>query len=626
MAVYRDEGGICRFSNDGCRTWGSARRILPDCPDPKRGRMTVENPEFAQLPGHHPRHPGRILYVFNLRLENRRFERCQNTVALVVSDDGGKTWSAKKVLSHFPEETSADVQRCDGRGAFVLALPDGGVRIYFAGGSADGQRTIAFLESQDGGDTWSAPRSFGAGVGEYDGTPVALVQGNTVFLALALNTDGRSLHPRLTQSSFKQAVPRYSRNVTEMWYEPLEVVADDRKRCVRAPYLIATEAYYLMCWQVSGDIASRPQTAEVVAMRKTETALGRLSSFRGRSRPYGGASSVWNSLCPLGGDEFLLVSSVDGEIRTVRGKIRGGDPRPSGGNAVMAWRKSAPDPTTWREGGVWYAASTAQRVLTSDDFFTWRETGHRLLTETEYQYWRKRGYVHFWAPDVTEINGRTTLYLTCYRSCGDCQIVAYTSSRPGGPFTGRHVITRSLETGIRDTIDPEAVFDPETGKRWLFFGSVDGIHRVELSSDGLSVKPGAVYTHVAGVTDKQDTSRRKVFEGAYLYHRKGWWYLFASRGFYANRDYAIVVGRSRSLEGTFVDKSGAPMQKGNASLLLESGSDPRFYGPGHNGEIWTLDGRHYLVYHCHVRDFRKAPRSMFIREIFWDADGWPRVL
>ncbi|MBO4287703.1 MAG: exo-alpha-sialidase, partial [Kiritimatiellae bacterium] len=134
MAVYRDEGGICRFSNDGCRTWGSARRILPDCPDPKRGRMTVENPEFAQLPGHHPRHPGRILYVFNLRLENRRFERCQNTVALVVSDDGGKTWSAKKVLSHFPEETSADVQRCDGRGAFVLALPDGGVRIYFAGG------------------------------------------------------------------------------------------------------------------------------------------------------------------------------------------------------------------------------------------------------------------------------------------------------------------------------------------------------------------------------------------------------------------------------------------------------------------------------------------------------------
>ena len=631
MAVYREGGGVCRFSGDVCRTWSPTRRILPDFTDPERGRVRVENPACAQLPGDHPRRSGRLLYAVDLCLESRRPERLQHAVALVVSDDEGKTWSEMKVLTRYSAEgLPADTQRCDSRGPFVLPLPNGAVWIYFVDGR-QGRRTqrnswvLAALESQDGGDTWSAPRALETGTGEVDGTPVALVQGDTVYLALALNPDGTSLRPQLAQSPSGKAAGGTFRDGAGKWYDPREVISGNRKRCASAPCLSATETCYLMCWQTSDNPAAFPQTAEVVAMRKTETAYGRLSSFRGVSRPYAGTSALRNSLCPLGGDDFLLVSSVGGEIQTLRGKIRCGDPRPSGGRAVMAWRKGMPDPTTWRADGVWYASSSAQQVLTSDDFFSWRETGHRLLEDAEYRYWQKRGYTKFWAPDVTEVNGRTTLYITCYRTREDCQIVAYTASAPGGPFTGRHVVTSSLETGICDTIDPEVVSDPETGRRWLFFGSVDGIHRVELSEDGLSVRPGAAYTRVAGLTDRQDPSRLRVFEGAYLYRREGWWYLFASRGFYADRNYAIVVGRSRSLEGVFADKAGAPMREGNATPLLESASDPRFYGPGHNGEIRTLDGHDYLVYHCHVRDFHNAARTMFIRELFWDADGWPFV-
>ena len=61
--------------------------------------------------------------------------------------------------------------------------------------------------------------------------------------------------------------------------------------------------------------------------------------------------------------------------------------------------------------------------------------------------------------------------------------------------------------------------------------------------------------------------------------------------------------------------------------VLSSGRDDRFYGPGHNGEIFTKDGRDWMFYHVHDRQMpmmgRYAPRPMAMQEIKWDTDGWP---
>ena len=245
----------------------------------------------------------------------------------------------------------------------------------------------------------------------------------------------------------------------------------------------------------------------------------------------------------------------------------------------------------------------------------------------------KREWRSIWAPDVARIGNVWNLYVSYWNGAENTAIAVYTCDRPEGPFTNGVIVTDGRVTGIRDTIDPDAVVDPETGKTWLFFGSVGKVHRVELTADGRALAPGAAYVHVAGLSDRDPKAkphRRRVFEGTYLYHRGDWWYLFASSGEYNHGTYAVVVGRARHLTDDFTDRAGRLMKEGFAETILRSRRGDRFYGPGHNGEIFSApSGRTYMIYHCHDRAATPYqphgynPRPLFLQEVLWDADGWP---
>ena len=291
------------------------------------------------------------------------------------------------------------------------------------------------------------------------------------------------------------------------------------------------------------------------------------------------------------------------------------------------WPEPCPDPTFWQApDGTWRCASTAQRILKSKDFFHWEDSGKRLFTEEEYLRIRKK-WAHIWAPDVFKLGDEYLLFVSFVNRLEDSAIAVYSSKNPEGPFTDGRTLTCGRETGIYDTIDPEAVRDDATGDLWLFFGSVGKVHRVRLAPDARSLAPGAVYEHMAGVHRDRDAnpSRSKVFEGTYLHRRGGWWYLFASRGWYSDHTYAVVVGRAPTLDGPFLDRDGRRMKDGFATAVVSSGKDDLFFGPGHNGEIATIDGRDYLPFHCHVRGKSPKARPLFVQELFWDADGWPYV-
>ena len=294
-------------------------------------------------------------------------------------------------------------------------------------------------------------------------------------------------------------------------------------------------------------------------------------------------------------------------------------------NPVWAW--SFADPTTWRApDGTWRAASTSRRILRSRDFFHWEDSGKSLFSGAELRRIRTK-WRNIWAPDVFRLGDEYLLYVSLNNSAEDGVIAVYSSRDPEGPFTGGRIVTCSRETGIHDTIDPEVVRDDRDGTLWLFFGSVGRMHRVRLSADGRSVAPGAKYEHVAGLKADAalDPCRQKVFEGAYLHRRNGWWYLFASRGCYWNHTYAIVVGRARTLDGPFLDRAGRRMTDGFATTVLESREGDAFFGPGHNGEIATIGGRDYIPYHCHVAGENPSARPLFVSELVWDRHGWPRV-
>lgn len=304
-----------------------------------------------------------------------------------------------------------------------------------------------------------------------------------------------------------------------------------------------------------------------------------------------------------------------------------------------------PDPTVWRgEDGFYYAASTHQDVLKSRDLVHWVGTGHRLLEDAEYA-WIAKSWPHVWAPDVVRVGDWYNLYITFHNTGAHTAVACYRSKDPAGPFTNREIVIRSEDNGRFEVIDPEVVRDPADGRLWLFFGHGD-VRRVELTGDGRGQKPGAEIAHVAGIAlgaprlePGDPRFMAQSCEGAYLHHRNGMWYLFCSIGGWGDHTYRVIVGRSNTLNGEFTDREGRRLADGYGTVILMSDKGDEFFGPGHNGEIFTLpSGRTYMFYHCHWTGLKKTddddsnmkvgasyiPRPLFLQEVLWDEDGWPR--
>lgn len=287
-----------------------------------------------------------------------------------------------------------------------------------------------------------------------------------------------------------------------------------------------------------------------------------------------------------------------------------------------------PDPTIWKVGNEFRITGTGLgTAFSSKNMVSWPLAPSLPLDATELALCKAYGS-QLWAPDVTVVGGKYMMYVTCYNSATNSSIVAL-QSEDGRSFRFAGLITSYSTNGnIKDTIDPEVVADPQTGKLWLFFGSTGRIHRVELNASGTALAQGATFTPVAGLDISQNPSRSKVYEGAYLHWHDGYWYLFASAGLYSNYTYKIVVGRSASLTGTFVDRNGAPMLEGNATVVMSSASGDVLYGPGHNAEIITdRRGQDYIFYHCHCSTLSSSGDDRYgcLQRIYWDADGWPYV-
>lgn len=291
------------------------------------------------------------------------------------------------------------------------------------------------------------------------------------------------------------------------------------------------------------------------------------------------------------------------------------------------WPHDWPDPTVWvgDDGRYHCIATHPTRSIVSDDLFHWEMSN---VAPIDVASWGAMQAVaqRFWAPDVAMVNGKRNLYITLYNSAEDSNIGVLQEYAPC-QFQYKGIITSSLETGIHDTIDPEVVTDPKTGKVWLFFGSVGGIHRIELTKDGLALKEGAKYEHVAGLKIEQNPDRAKVFEGSYLHQHGKYWYLFVSSGSFSNHTYQLKVGRAKKLTDVFLDRNGNRMDEGFATTVLHSNEGDRFFGPGHCGEIFKAkDGNEYLFYHCHDAENRRpSSRPLFIARIQWDKEGWPYV-
>lgn len=279
---------------------------------------------------------------------------------------------------------------------------------------------------------------------------------------------------------------------------------------------------------------------------------------------------------------------------------------------------SLPDPTVVRaDDGYFYLYATEDvrnmPIYRSPDLVDWKFVGTAFTPETRPKWNAKGG---LWAPDINRIGGKYVLYYSKSEWGGEwtCGIGVATADRPEGPFADHGALFISKDIGVRNSIDPFYIEDE--GRKYLFWGSFHGIYGIELSGDGLSVKPGAEKRRVAG----------NFMEGAYIHKRGRYYYLFGSAGRCcegANSNYRVTFGRSESLFGPYYDRHGRRLLDGHCEVMIHG--NETVVGPGHNSEIITDDiGRDWMLYHGYPRADADAGRVVYMSQVKW-RDDWPCV-
>lgn len=278
---------------------------------------------------------------------------------------------------------------------------------------------------------------------------------------------------------------------------------------------------------------------------------------------------------------------------------------------------SLPDPTIIKaRDGYFYLYATEDirntPIHRSKDLVTWEKIGTAFTNATRPTFEPRGG---LWAPDINYINDRYVLYYSMSVWGGEktCGIGVATADKPEGPFTDHGKLFRSNEIGVQNSIDQ--FYIEQKDRKYLFWGSFRGIYAIELSADGLSLKPGAEKRQVAGT----------AYEGTYIHRRNGYYYLFASIGTCCNglnSTYTTVVGRSRDLFGPYVNKEGKSMMDNHHEIVIQK--NDKFVGTGHNSEIvQDKKSRDWIFYHAVSVDNPKG-RVLMMDQIRWEND-WPYI-
>lgn len=242
---------------------------------------------------------------------------------------------------------------------------------------------------------------------------------------------------------------------------------------------------------------------------------------------------------------------------------------------------------------------------------------------------------YMWAPDVVHHDGTYYLYYSVSSFGENTSAIGVATSPtldptdPDFEWTDHGPVVRSVPgRDLWNAIDPSVGFDEE-GRPWMAFGSYwTGIKLVRLTDDLLSTDSGpeSWYTIAARerswTTDPRDAGAARI-EAPFIFQKSGYYYLFVSWGICCRGEdstYRVMVGRSDSITGPYLDRSGTPMDEGGGTLVVEG--NERWPGVGHNS-AYTFDGTDFLVFHGYdARDDGES--KLWIREITWE-NGWPTV-
>lgn len=285
----------------------------------------------------------------------------------------------------------------------------------------------------------------------------------------------------------------------------------------------------------------------------------------------------------------------------------------------------AHDPVIIRQGTTWYAFYTGNgiKIKSSIDGVNWFHYGQVLKKTPQWAKEMVPGSTSsIWAPDISYYNGQYNLFYSVSTFGKNVSVIGLLTNKTLDKKSSQYewvdqgLILSSEESDDYNCIDPNLVID-ENGKAWLAFGSFwSGIKIIKLNNK--SLKP-LESTPLKSIAFRPSST---AIEAPFIIYNNGYYYLFTSFDFCCKgirSTYKIAVGRSKDIDGEYIDKLGKPMLQGGGTIVRKG--DDRWKGPGHNA-IYTYNDETILVYHAYDAVHNGAA-TLRIESLFWDDEGWP---
>ena len=314
---------------------------------------------------------------------------------------------------------------------------------------------------------------------------------------------------------------------------------------------------------------------------------------------------------------------------------------------------NAHDPSIVKgDDGRWYVFSTdasagdihqcGVQVRVSDDLINWEYLGTAFedyektcAEEISAAGLKPEAHQGLWAPEAVKVGDQWRLYYSASTFGSTRSVIGMAVSESiTGPWTDKGIVIRSDANAVSkpNAIDPCLFTDP-SGKQYMTWGSFfGGIWLTELDGEGFATGEPV---RIAGF-------RGCRAEGSYLVWlpQTEYYYLFVSYGS-LSEDYNIRVGRSRTVEGPYLDANGRNLADlvrenedrigvklmGGYQLLHDPGDgfSKGIKAPGHCSV--AADGeRLWLCHHTRTKTLAGWWFAMQIRPMVLSRDGWPLVM
>ncbi|KAK2011630.1 family 43 glycosyl hydrolase [Colletotrichum eremochloae] len=278
------------------------------------------------------------------------------------------------------------------------------------------------------------------------------------------------------------------------------------------------------------------------------------------------------------------------------------------------------DPTVVKTpGGTYLMAFTAPNIglKTSTDRTAWRDAGVAFPGGAPWTTPYTRGDTNLWAPDISYRNGRYYMYYSAstFGSRKSAIFLATSSTGAAGSWTNQGVVIETTPSNDYNAIDPNLIVDAQ-GNWWLSFGSFGtGIKMISLDPS-TGKRSGTNLLSLA-----RRTEAGGAIEAPFITRRGNFYYLYVAFDKCCNgaaSTYRIMVGRSTSVTGPYVDRSGRQMMSGGGTQIMASHGS--IHGPGHPAVFTDVDAD-VLVYHYYNN---AGTAQLGINLIRYDSD-WPVV-